>query len=68
MDPDSMAITWEDIGGLIDVIEQIKETVIFPFKRRELFLHSKLLQPPKGLVTVLVRKNYGFYLVNLKWN
>jgi ATP-dependent 26S proteasome regulatory subunit len=32
VDPDSMAITWDDIGGLKDVIEQIKETVIFPFK------------------------------------
>lgn len=50
VDPVSMAITWDDIGGLIDVIEQIKETVIFPFKRRELFLHSKLLQPPKGVL------------------
>ena len=50
VDPDSMAITWDDIGGLKDVIEQIKETVIFPFKRRELFLHSKLLQPPKGVL------------------
>lgn len=50
VDPVSMAITWDDIGGLIDVIEQIKETVIFPFKRRELFLHSKLLQAPKGVL------------------
>lgn len=50
VDPVSMGITWDDIGGLKDVIEQIKETVIFPFRRRELFLHSKLLQPPKGML------------------
>lgn len=48
IDPSSMVITWEDIGGLDDVVQEIKETVILPFARRDLFLGSALLQPPKG--------------------
>lgn len=48
VDPLTMAVSWENIGGLDNVIQEIQETVIFPFKRRELFLTSSLLQPPKG--------------------
>lgn len=50
VDPVTMEISWDDIGGLEDIIEQIKETVIFPLRNRGLFLHSKLLQPPKGML------------------
>ncbi|KAL5017997.1 hypothetical protein ScPMuIL_003719 [Solemya velum] len=50
VDPLSMAVSWENIGGLEDIIQEIQETVIFPFKRRELFLNSNLLQAPKGVL------------------
>ena len=43
-----MTVTWDDIGGLEDVIEQIQDTVIFPYRRRDLFTRSQLVQAPKG--------------------
>ena len=48
VDPLSMTVSWEDIGGLQDIIEQIQDTVIFPFRRRDLFARSQLVQAPKG--------------------
>ena len=50
VDPLSMVVSWEDIGGLEHCIEEIQETVILPFKRKELFADSDLLQPPKGVL------------------
>ncbi|XP_060063421.1 outer mitochondrial transmembrane helix translocase-like [Ylistrum balloti] len=50
VDPLSVSVDWKDIGGLEEVVEQIKETVIFPFRRRDLFMNSSLLQSPKGVL------------------
>ncbi|XP_061175089.1 outer mitochondrial transmembrane helix translocase-like [Saccostrea echinata] len=50
IEPESLDVSWVDIGGLDDVVRSIKETVIFPFKRRDLFKDSYLIQPPKGLL------------------
>ncbi|XP_053393466.1 outer mitochondrial transmembrane helix translocase-like [Mercenaria mercenaria] len=50
VDPLSMTVSWEDIGGLEDTIEQIQDMVIFPFRRRDLFPRSQLVQPPKGVL------------------
>ncbi len=52
VDPLSMLTSWEDIGGLDEVIEEIHETVLLPFTNRKLFSKSSLLQPPKGTRTV----------------
>eukprot|EP00127_Corallochytrium_limacisporum_P006299 Clim_evm10s225 gene=Clim_evmTU10s225 len=42
---------WSDIGGLDSVIQSLKESVVFPFSRPDIFKgHSKLLQPPKGIL------------------
>ena len=43
-----MVTSWEDIGGLDEVIQEIQETVIVPFTKTKLFSKSSLLQPPKG--------------------
>ena len=48
VDPLSMTVSWEDIGGLEDVVEEIRESVILPLCRHELFAGSALLQAPKG--------------------
>jgi proteasome regulatory subunit len=41
--------TWDDVGGLKDQVESIKEVVELPLKRPELF--KKLgIQPPKGIL------------------
>ncbi|KAK6171376.1 hypothetical protein SNE40_019580 [Patella caerulea] len=50
VDPLSIDVEWVDIGGLDDVIQNINETVILPFKRQDLFRNSSLLQPPKGVL------------------
>ncbi|XP_046544260.1 outer mitochondrial transmembrane helix translocase-like [Haliotis rubra] len=50
VDPLSIDISWEDIGGLDSLVKDIKETVILPFTHSDLFRNSQLLQPPKGVL------------------
>ncbi|XP_064637921.1 outer mitochondrial transmembrane helix translocase-like [Lineus longissimus] len=50
VDPLNMVISWEDIGGLDETVQEILETVIMPFKRREIFGNSTLMQAPKGVL------------------
>ncbi|XP_022247979.1 ATPase family AAA domain-containing protein 1-B-like isoform X1 [Limulus polyphemus] len=47
VDPESIGISWSDIAGLDDIIQEIRETVILPIQKRELFQGSSLIQPPK---------------------
>lgn len=41
-------MTWRDIAGLDEVINELQDTVILPFQKRHLLSGSKLFQPPKG--------------------
>ncbi|KXJ11447.1 ATPase family AAA domain-containing protein 1 [Exaiptasia diaphana] len=50
VDPLSMPVEWTQIGGLRETIEEVKETVILPFKQRDIFEGSALLSPPKGVL------------------
>lgn len=50
IDPNSVSVSWEDIGGLDDIISEIQETVVLPFRRQDLFLGSNLLRPPRGVL------------------
>lgn len=50
IDPSSIDITWADIAGLEEVINDIKATVILPIRTPELFTRSELHQPPKGVL------------------
>lgn len=73
-----MQITWRDIAGLDEVITELKETVILPVQKRHLFLGSRLLQPPKGvllygppgcgktLIAKATAKEAGFRFINLQ--
>lgn len=47
---EDIKITWEDIAGLDSIIQELRETVIFPIQRKELFSDSQLTQPPKGVL------------------
>lgn len=47
VDTNTIEVDWRDIGGLQPIIEEIKEVIILPFTRPDLFT-STLLQPPKG--------------------
>lgn len=41
-------VSWRDIAGLDEVINELQDTVILPFQKRHLLAGSKLFQPPKG--------------------
>lgn len=49
VDPSAIPISWADIAGLDDVIQELRETVILPIQKKELFADSHLTQPPKGM-------------------
>lgn len=51
VDPLTLVVDWEDIGGLEATIREIRDSVIIPFKHRERFTKSGLIQPPKGTYT-----------------
>lgn len=51
---DFCQVTWSDIAGLDDVITDLKDTVILPIKKKHLFENSRLLQPPKGMVSICI--------------
>ncbi|XP_044759038.1 outer mitochondrial transmembrane helix translocase-like [Coccinella septempunctata] len=48
--PDDISVTWNHIAGLDDVITDLRETVILPVQRRDLFENSRLSMPPKGVL------------------
>lgn len=48
--PHDINVTWEDIAGLESLIQELRETVILPIQRKELFSDSQLTQPPKGVL------------------
>jgi SpoVK/Ycf46/Vps4 family AAA+-type ATPase len=50
VDPTTVSVSWGDIAGLEDIIVELRETVILPIQKRELFASSKLIQPPKGVL------------------
>ena len=50
INPDDIKVTWEDIGGLNSVINELRLTVIYPLKHPELFSQSKLLRTSKGVL------------------
>jgi len=50
VNPVSIRVGFDDVGGLDDVITDLGESVILPLKNECLFKSSKLLQPPKGVL------------------
>ncbi|KAF5296450.1 hypothetical protein FQR65_LT01437 [Abscondita terminalis] len=48
--PHDISVTWEDIAGLQPLIQELRETVILPIQKKELFVDSQLTQPPKGVL------------------
>lgn len=47
IDPADIPVSWDNIAGLDSIIQELKETVILPIRRKELFEDSKLTQAPK---------------------
>lgn len=50
VNPDEIEISWKDIAGLDDIIDELKATVILPMKVPNLYNYSKLHEPPKGVL------------------
>ncbi|XP_043912241.1 outer mitochondrial transmembrane helix translocase isoform X2 [Protopterus annectens] len=50
VDPLNISVSWKDIAGLDELVNEIKDTVILPIKKKHLFEGSRLLQPPKGVL------------------
>ncbi|XP_061673699.1 outer mitochondrial transmembrane helix translocase [Syngnathoides biaculeatus] len=50
VDPNTMKVSWRDIAGLDEIINELQDTVILPFQKRHLLAGSKLFQPPKGVL------------------
>ncbi|KAF2395710.1 AAA-domain-containing protein [Trichodelitschia bisporula] len=49
--PEDIPVTFEDIGGLDDIIEELKESVIYPLTMPHLYAHSSsLLSAPSGVL------------------
>lgn len=52
VNPYDITVSWNNIAGLSQVIDEIKETVIFPVQRKELLRNSVLTKPPKGIFSI----------------
>ncbi|XP_014825896.1 PREDICTED: ATPase family AAA domain-containing protein 1-A-like [Poecilia mexicana] len=50
VDPQTIRVSWRDIAGLDEIINELQDTVILPFQKRHLLPDSKLFQPPKGVL------------------
>eukprot|EP00192_Tetraselmis_astigmatica_P004094 CAMPEP_0117661258 /NCGR_PEP_ID=MMETSP0804-20121206/7442_1 /TAXON_ID=1074897 /ORGANISM="Tetraselmis astigmatica, Strain CCMP880" /LENGTH=467 /DNA_ID=CAMNT_0005468115 /DNA_START=245 /DNA_END=1648 /DNA_ORIENTATION=- len=51
INPDNISVTLEDIGGLSSIVEAMRNNVIAPMQRPDLFLGgSQLLKPTKGIL------------------
>jgi len=50
VDPETIPVSWKDIAGLDDVLQELRDTLILPIKNKNLFGGSQLLQPPKGVL------------------
>ncbi|MCJ1468892.1 hypothetical protein MMC07_007522 [Pseudocyphellaria aurata] len=49
--PEDIAVKFDDIGGLGDIIEELKESVIYPLTMPHLYSHtSSLLSAPSGVL------------------
>jgi SpoVK/Ycf46/Vps4 family AAA+-type ATPase len=58
LNPIDLKVSWKDIGGLDDIIDELQELVVLPFTRPDIFSSkSQLLKPPRG---ELVRRALSF--------
>lgn len=49
--PEDILISFDDIGGLSDIIDELRESVILPLTEPDLFVaHQLLIQSPKGVL------------------
>jgi len=50
VDPESIGVKFEDIAGQAELVQELRQTVILPLKKRSLFAGSELMAAPKGVL------------------
>ncbi|KAJ1522327.1 hypothetical protein ONE63_002622 [Megalurothrips usitatus] len=50
IDPQDITTSWDHIAGLDNVLRELRETVILPIQKKELFADSNLSRAPKGVL------------------
>jgi SpoVK/Ycf46/Vps4 family AAA+-type ATPase len=58
--PNEIDIKFEDIGALDDVKQTLKELVMLPLRRPELFARGNLTKPTKGIFSTFSKKKKPF--------
>lgn len=48
--PEDISVSWSDIAGLDNVVQELKESIVYPIKHRDLFKNAPLYQAPKGVL------------------
>lgn len=48
--PEDINVSWKDIAGLDHVVQELKESVVYPVKHRNMFEDSSLYSAPKGVL------------------
>lgn len=48
--PEDISVSWNDIAGLDSVVQELKESIVYPIKHRDLFANAPLYQAPKGVL------------------
>lgn len=49
--PEDISVTFKDVGGLDEIVDDLRELVIYPLTHPEVFpQHSLLAHPPKGVL------------------
>lgn len=50
--PNDITVSWKDIAGLDDVIQELRENIVLPIRHRHLYSSSKLWNAPTGVLLV----------------
>lgn len=50
--PADINVSWNDIAGLEDVIQELRENIVLPIRHRHLYTTSKLWNAPTGVLLV----------------
>jgi len=50
VDPIALDSSFEDIGGLDDIKQELWQLAVLPLRRPDLFAENKLVQPPRGIL------------------
>ncbi len=50
INPQDIDVTFDSVGGLDTIKQDLKELIILPLQRPDLFAHGKLLRPQKGVL------------------